>query len=241
MYQKNGGANMEKQQTILIADDEAQIREILRIYFEKEGFKVVEAADGAEAIVQAQAGKPDIMILDIMMPVLDGLEVCKQVRKISDMPIIMLTAKDDDDDRILGLETGADDYITKPFNTREVVARVKAVLRRSGQSVAVKGKEVLEFPNLMINLSEYRVIAFGKQVTFTAKEMELLWCLASNPGIVFSRNQLLETIWGYTYYGDTRTVDTHIKRVRHKLDIKKDSAWDILTVWGVGYKFEVKN
>ena len=232
---------MDKQQTILIADDEAQIREILRIYFEKEGFKVIEAADGAEAIVQAQAGKPDIVILDIMMPVLDGLEVCKQVRKISDMPIIMLTAKDDDDDRILGLETGADDYITKPFNTREVVARVKAVLRRSGQSVAVKGKEVLEFPNLMINLSEYRVIAFGKQVTFTAKEMELLWCLASNPGIVFSRNQLLETIWGYTYYGDTRTVDTHIKRVRHKLDIKKDSAWDILTVWGVGYKFEVKN
>ncbi len=232
---------MDKQQTILIADDESQIREILRIYFEKEGFKVIEAADGAEAIVQAQAGKPDILILDIMMPVLDGLEVCKQVRKISDMPIIMLTAKDEDDDRILGLETGADDYITKPFNTREVVARVKAVLRRSGQSVAIKGKEILEFPDLMINLSEYRVIAFGKQVTFTAKEMELLWCLASNPGIVFSRNQLLETIWGYTYYGDTRTVDTHIKRVRHKLDIPKESAWDILTVWGVGYKFEVKN
>ena len=232
---------MQKQQTVLIADDEAQIREILRIYFEKEGFKVIEAADGAEAIVQAQAGKPDILILDIMMPVLDGLEVCKQVRKISDMPIIMLTAKDEDDDRILGLETGADDYITKPFNTREVVARVKAVLRRSGQIVAVKGKEILEFPDLMINLSEYRVKAFGKQVTFTAKEMELLWCLASNTGIVFSRNQLLETIWGYTYYGDTRTVDTHIKRVRHKLEIPEDSAWDILTVWGVGYKFEVKN
>ena len=232
---------MEKQQTVLIADDEAQIREILRIYFEKEGFKVLEAADGAEAIVQAQASKPDILILDVMMPVLDGLEVCKQVRKISDMPIIMLTAKDEDDDRILGLETGADDYITKPFNTREVVARVKAVLRRSGQIVAVKGKEILEFPDLMINLSEYRVKAFGKQVTFTAKEMELLWCLASNPGIVFSRNQLLETIWGYTYYGDTRTVDTHIKRVRHKLEIPEDSAWDILTVWGVGYKFEVKN
>ena len=232
---------MEKQQTVLIADDEAQIREILRIYFEKEGFKVLEAADGAEAIVQAQASKPDILILDVMMPVLDGLEVCKQVRKISDMPIIMLTAKDEDDDRILGLETGADDYITKPFNTREVVARVKAVLRRSGQVVAVKGKEILEFPDLMINLSEYRVKAFGKQVTFTAKEMELLWCLASNPGIVFSRNQLLETIWGYTYYGDTRTVDTHIKRVRHKLEIPEDSAWDILTVWGVGYKFEVKN
>lgn len=230
-----------KQQIVLIADDEAQIREILRIYFEKEGFKVIEAADGAEAILQAQGGKPDIIVLDIMMPVLDGLEVCKQVRKISDIPIIMLTAKDEDDDRILGLEIGADDYITKPFNTREVVARVKAVLRRSGQQKAApKGQEIIEYPNLTINLSEYRVIAFGKQVVFTAKEMELLWHLASNPGIVFSRNQLLETIWGYTYYGDTRTVDTHIKRVRHKLDIPKDSQWDIQTVWGVGYKFEVK-
>ena len=231
---------MEKQHTVLIADDEAQIRNILSIYFKKEGFKVVEAADGAEALMQTQSAKPDIIILDIMMPVLDGLEVCKQVRKISDIPIIMLTAKDEDDDRILGLEIGADDYITKPFNTREVVARVNAVLRRSNQTVPTGKKEVLEFPNLMINLSEYRVVAFGKEVTFTAKEMELLWCLASNPGIVFSRNQVLEKIWGYTYYGDTRTVDTHIKRVRHKLNIPKDSTWDILTVWGVGYKFEVK-
>lgn len=234
---------MDKQQTVLIADDEAQIREILKIYFAKEGFKVIEAADGAEAIMQTQAGKPDIIILDIMMPVLDGLEVCKQVRKISDIPIIMLTAKDEDDDRILGLETGADDYITKPFNNREVVARVKAVLRRSGQSTqtaAAAGKDVLEYPGLTINLSEYRVIAFGQEVSFTAKEMELLWHLASNPGIVFSRGQLLETIWGYTYLGDTRTVDTHIKRVRHKLNIPADSRWDILTVWGVGYKFEVK-
>ena len=231
---------MDKQQTVLIADDEEQIRNILSIYFKKEGFKVVEAADGAEALMQTQSAKPDIIILDIMMPVLDGLEVCKQVRKISDIPIIMLTAKDEDDDRILGLEIGADDYITKPFNTREVVARVNAVLRRSSQTVPSGKKEVLEFPNLMINLSEYRVVAFGKEVTFTAKEMELLWCLASNPGIVFSRNQLLEKIWGYTYYGDTRTVDTHIKRVRHKLNIPNDSTWDILTVWGVGYKFEVK-
>jgi len=231
---------MDKQQTVLIADDEPQIREILSIYFKKEGFKVIEAADGAEALVQVQAGKPDIILLDIMMPVLDGLEVCKQVRKISDIPIIMLTAKDSDDDRILGLEIGADDYISKPFNTREVVARVKAVLRRTGQSVSTQNKQVLEYPNLMINLSEYRVVAFGREITFTAKEMELLWCLASNPGIVFSRNQLLEKIWGYTYYGDTRTVDTHIKRVRHKLDIPADSSWDIMTVWGVGYKFEVK-
>ncbi|MCH3914622.1 MAG: response regulator transcription factor [Acidaminococcaceae bacterium] len=231
---------MEKQQKVLVADDEAQIRNILSIYLKKAGFEVVEAADGAEALVKVQSDKPDIIVLDIMMPVMDGLEVCKQVRKISDIPIIMLTAKDEDDDRILGLEIGADDYITKPFNTREVVARVNAVLRRSGQTIAATGKQVLEFPDLMINLSEYRVVAFGKEVTFTAKEMELLWCLASHPGIVFSRNQLLETIWGYTYYGDTRTVDTHIKRVRHKLNIPKDSKWDILTVWGVGYKFEVK-
>ncbi|HIU64408.1 MAG TPA: response regulator transcription factor [Candidatus Avacidaminococcus intestinavium] len=230
---------MDKQQTVLIADDEAQIREILRIYFEKEGFKVVEAAEGAEAIIQVQAAKPDIILLDIMMPVLDGLEVCKQVRKISDIPIIMLTAKDEDDDRILGLEIGADDYITKPFNTREVVARVKAVLRRSGQVTARTGERI-NYPDLMIDLSEFKVVAFGKNVTFTAKEMELLWCLASNPGLVFSRNQLLETIWGYTYYGDTRTVDTHIKRVRHKLNIPEGSSWDITTVWGVGYKFEVK-
>ncbi|WP_432643517.1 response regulator transcription factor [Acidaminococcus sp.] len=231
---------MNKQQTVLIADDEPQIREILSIYFKKEGFKVIEAADGAEALVQVQAGKPDIILLDIMMPVLDGLEVCKQVRKISDIPIIMLTAKDSDDDRILGLEIGADDYISKPFNTREVVARVKAVLRRTNASLNAQNKQVLEYPDLMINLSEYRVVAFGREITFTAKEMELLWCLASNPGIVFSRNQLLEKIWGYTYYGDTRTVDTHIKRVRHKLAIPPDSAWDIMTVWGVGYKFEVK-
>lgn len=231
---------MNKQQTVLIADDEPQIREILSIYFKKEGFKVIEAADGAEALVQVQAGKPDIILLDIMMPVLDGLEVCKQVRKISDIPIIMLTAKDSDDDRILGLEIGADDYISKPFNTREVVARVKAVLRRTNASMSSQNKQVLEYPNLMINLSEYRVVAFGREITFTAKEMELLWCLASNPGIVFSRNQLLEKIWGYTYYGDTRTVDTHIKRVRHKLNIPPDSTWDIMTVWGVGYKFEVK-
>lgn len=231
---------MNKQQTVLIADDEPQIREILSIYFKKEGFKVIEAADGAEALVQVQAGNPDIILLDIMMPVLDGLEVCKQVRKISDIPIIMLTAKDSDDDRILGLEIGADDYISKPFNTREVVARVKAVLRRTNASMSGQNKQVLEYPNLMINLSEYRVVAFGREITFTAKEMELLWCLASNPGIVFSRNQLLEKIWGYIYYGDTRTVDTHIKRVRHKLDIPPDSTWDIMTVWGVGYKFEVK-
>ena len=225
---------------VLVVDDDPNICDVLRMYLENEGYSVILSYDGEEALVKFNALKPDIILLDIMMPVLDGLEVCKQVRKISDIPIIMLTAKDSDDDRILGLEIGADDYISKPFNTREVVARVKAVLRRTNASMNSQNKQVLEYPNLMINLSEYRVVAFGREITFTAKEMELLWCLASNPGIVFSRNQLLEKIWGYTYYGDTRTVDTHIKRVRHKLDIPPDSTWDIMTVWGVGYKFEVK-
>ena len=226
--------------TVLIVDDEPAIRKLLTRVAASCGYESLTASNGHEAIVMSRDSKINLILLDIMMPVLDGLEVCKQVRKISDVPIIMLTAKDSDDDRILGLEIGADDYISKPFNTREVVARVKAVLRRTSQSISSSNKQVLEYPNLMINLSEYRVVAFGREITFTAKEMELLWCLASNPGIVFSRNQLLEKIWGYTYYGDTRTVDTHIKRVRHKLDIPPDSSWDIMTVWGVGYKFEVK-
>lgn len=228
-------------QKILIADDEAQIREILRIYFEKEDFDVIEAADGAEAILKVQSEKPDILLLDIMMPVLDGIEVCKQVRKMSELPIIMVTAKDDDDDRIAGLEIGADDYITKPFNSREVVARVKAVLRRTGNQEKGDKLSRISYPGLIIDMEQYQVNAFGNKMTFTTKEMELLWCLASNPGKAFSRNQLLETIWGYSYYGDTRTVDTHIKRIRQKLNIPPDSKWDITTIWGVGYKFELKD
>ncbi len=227
-------------QKILIADDEAQIREILRIYFEKENFEVVEVEDGAAAILKVQSEKPDILLLDIMMPVLDGIEVCKQVRKMCNLPIIMVTAKDEDDDRIVGLEIGADDYITKPFNSREVVARVKAVLRRAGTHEKKEGLTRITYDGLTIDMEEYQVTAFGRKMTFTTKEMELLWCLASNPGKAFSRNQLLETIWGYSYYGDTRTVDTHIKRVRQKLSIPPDAKWDITTIWGVGYKFEVK-
>lgn len=227
-------------QKIIIADDEEQIREILRIYFEKEGFEVIEAEDGAAAILKVQSEKPDIMLLDIMMPVLDGVEVCKQVRKISDLPIIMVTAKDEDDDRIAGLEIGADDYITKPFNSCEVVARMKAVLRRSGTKEPKRKVSRIDYDGLTIDMEAYQVTAFGHKMTFTAKEMELLWCLASNAGKVFSRNQLLETIWGYSYYGDTRTVDTHIKRIRQKLNIPEDSTWDITTIWGVGYKFELK-
>ncbi|MDY6029592.1 MAG: response regulator transcription factor [Acidaminococcaceae bacterium] len=224
---------------ILIADDEAQIREILRIYFEKENFEVIEAEDGAEAILKVQSAKPDIMLLDIMMPVMDGIEVCKQVRKISDLPIIMVTAKEEDDDRIAGLEIGADDYITKPFNTREVVARVKAVLRRAASDKKGDDQRII-YDGLIVDMEQYVVTAFDNRMTFTTKEMELLWFLASNPNKAFSRNQLLENIWGYSYYGDTRTVDTHIKRIRQKLNIPADSKWDITTIWGVGYKFEVK-
>ena len=207
-------------QKVLIADDEKHIREILKMYCEKEGFDVIEAADGAEAILKVQSEKPDILILDIMMPVM---------------------AKDEDDDRILGLEIGADDYITKPFNSREVVARIKAVLRRAGAQEKQEGRSRVEYDGLTIDMEEYQVVAFGQKMTFTAKEMELLWCLATNPGKAFSRNQLLETIWGYSYYGDTRTVDTHIKRIRQKLNIPENSKWDITTIWGVGYKFEVKS
>lgn len=226
------------EQLVLIADDDPQIREILRLYLEKEGYAADEAEDGAQAILKVQSLQPALLLLDIMMPVLDGIEVCKQVRKISNVPVIMITAKDEDDDRILGLDVGADDYITKPFNPREVMARVKAVLRRSVTDIPGK-KEKLVFDRLIIDMVEYKVEAFGQEITLTAKEMELLWYMASNPGQVFSRNQLLEQIWGYTYYGDTRTVDTHIKRVRHKLNIPEDSTWDIKTIWGVGYKFEV--
>ena len=225
---------------ILIVEDEESYREPLVYQLTREGYDVSAAATGEEGLELFTKGGIDLVLLDLMLPGLDGTALCRRIREQSRVPIIMLTAKDFDDDRILGLEMGADDYIAKPFNTREVVARVKAVLRRSSQFLQSQNKQVLEYPDLMINLSEYRVVAFGREVIFTAKEMELLWCLASNPGIVFSRNQLLEKIWGYTYYGDTRTVDTHIKRVRHKLDIPKDAKWDIVTVWGVGYKFEVK-
>ena len=230
------------QSKILVADDDEKIRELLEIYLTKEGFAVEQAADGAEAILKAQQMKPDLIVLDIMMPVLDGMEVCRQVRKFSQVPVIMLTARTEDEDRIMGLELGADDYLAKPFNPRELVARVKAVLRRmahSGEELATR-ELVLSFAQLTINRQEYAATSSGHTVQLTAKEMDLLWHLASHPGRVFSREQLLESIWGYEYFGDTRTVDTHIKRIRQKLEVKDDSSWDIKTVWGVGYKFEAK-
>ncbi|MCQ2358998.1 MAG: response regulator transcription factor [Phascolarctobacterium sp.] len=228
---------------ILVADDEQSIREILRIYLENEGYEVLEAEDGADALRKIELDKPDLVLLDIMMPILDGIEVCRQVRKHHDIPIIMATAKDADDDRILGLEMGADDYITKPFNNRELMARVKAVLRRSStqqEDNNKNSKKNVTLDGLIIDVESFTVTAFGKSIALTSREFELLYHLASNPNKAFSRNQLLEEIWGYSYYSDTRTVDTHIKRVRQKLNIPVDCTWDIETVWGLGYKLTIK-
>jgi DNA-binding response OmpR family regulator len=238
MYVK-GGALM-RGQTVLIVDDDPKIREMLSLYFRKENFTVEEATDGVEAIRKVEQRKPGIILLDIMLPVLDGIEVCRQIRKFSRVPIIMLTARGEDDDRIMGLELGADDYITKPFNPREVVARVNAVLRRVPDSDFTKA-DVLRFTDLDININEHTITAFGQTIPLTSKEIELLWCLASHPGRTFSRDMLLEKVWGYTYCGETRTVDSHIKRLRQKLGIKDTSPWDIQTVWGVGYRFEVRS
>ena len=231
------------QSRVLVADDDDKIRELLELYLAKEGFAVEQAADGAEAILKAQQLKPDLIVLDIMMPVLDGMEVCRQVRKFSQVPVIMLTARTEDEDRIMGLELGADDYLAKPFNPRELVARVKAVLRRMAHAGEEPvGKDAMRsFAQLALNRREYVAASSGHTVQLTAKEMDLLWHLASHPGRVFSREQLLESIWGYEYFGDTRTVDTHIKRIRQKLEVRDDSPWDIKTVWGVGYKFEVRS
>ena len=231
------------QSRVLVADDDDKIRELLELYLTKEGFAVEQAADGAEAILKAQQLKPDLIVLDIMMPVLDGMEVCRQVRKFSQVPVIRLTARTEDEDRIMGLELGADDYLSKPFNPRELVARIKAVLRRMAHVAEESvGKDILlSFAQLTINRQEYVATSSGHTVQLTAKEMDLLWHLASHPGRVFSREQLLESIWGYEYFGDTRTVDTHIKRIRQKLEVRDDSPWDIKTVWGVGYKFEVRS
>ncbi|HMM22478.1 MAG TPA: response regulator transcription factor [Selenomonadales bacterium] len=226
--------------TVLIVDDEAQIRELLSLYFIQEGFTVAEAADGASALLSMQRVKPDIIILDIMMPVLDGIEVCRQIRKVSNVPIIILTSRTEDDDRILGLEIGADDYVAKPFNPKEIVARARAVLRRTAAPQQYAAADTVNLPSLSINMAEHSVTAFGHPVALAHKELEVLWQLASHPGKVLSREQLLELVWDYSYSGDTRTVDTHVKRLRKKLGAGPDTPWDIKTVWGIGYKFEVR-
>ncbi len=225
---------------ILVADDDLNICELLRLYLEKEGFEVVMAHDGEEAVAKFESEKPSLILLDIMMPKLDGWQVCRQIRQKSDCPIIMLTAKGETFDKVLGLELGADDYVVKPFDTKEIVARIKAVLRRSGPAGAPAGevKEV-SYDKLTVNMTRYELKVDGKVVDAPPKELELLFHLASNPNRVFTRDQLLDEVWGFEYYGDSRTVDVHIKRLREKLEGVSDQ-WSLKTVWGVGYKFEVK-
>ena len=225
---------------ILVADDDLNICELLRLYLEKEGFEVVMAHDGEEAVAKFESEKPSLILLDIMMPKLDGWQVCRQIRQKSDCPIIMLTAKGETFDKVLGLELGADDYVVKPFDTKEIVARIKAVLRRSGPAGNAAGevKEV-SYDKLTVNMTRYELKVDGKGVDAPPKELELLFHLASNPNRVFTRDQLLDEVWGFEYYGDSRTVDVHIKRLREKLEGVSDQ-WSLKTVWGVGYKFEVK-
>lgn len=223
---------------ILIVDDDTNICELLRLYLEKEGFSTVIANDGEAAIVKFNIEEPDLILLDIMLPKLDGWQVSRTIRKISDVPIIMITAKGETFDKILGLDLGADDYVTKPFDSKEVVARVKAVLRRAGGSDD-EAEKIVKFDKLTINLTNYELIVDGKQIDTPPKELELIYHLASNPNRVYSRDQLLDEVWGFEYYGDSRTVDVHVKRLREKLEGVSDK-WSIKTVWSVGYKFELK-
>ena len=222
---------------IMVVDDDSNICELLRLYLEKEGYDTILAENGTQALEKFDREKPDLILLDIMMPQLDGWQVCREIRKKSQCPIIMLTAKGEVFDKVLGLELGADDYVVKPFEAKEVVARVKAVLRRSGIQNDKKVKEV-RYDGLYINMENYELRIRGKQVDTPPKEMELIFHLASNPNRVFTRDQLLDEVWGFEYYGDSRTVD--VKRLREKLDGVSDQ-WNLKTVWGVGYKFEVRD
>mgnify|MGYP001605160840 FL=1 len=223
---------------ILVVDDDLNICELLRLYIEKEGFNVVTANDGMEALKLFEKENPELIMLDIMLPGLDGWQVCREIRKTSQCPIIMLTAKGEVFDKVLGLELGADDYVVKPFEAKEVVARIRAVLRRTGKTDDNQVKEV-KWDKLSINLTNYELKVDGVQIDTPPKEMELLYHLASNPNRVFTRDQLLDEVWGFDYYGDSRTVDVHVKRLRENIDGVSDK-WELKTVWGVGYKFEVK-
>lgn len=225
--------------SILICDDDPVVHEALKIYLTNEGYNCISAYNGEEAMEYIRQSMPTLIVLDIMMPKMNGLEVCKEVRKFSNVPIIMLTAKGEEIDRILGLELGADDYIVKPFSPREVVARIKAVKRRISESVEQGKSSVLVFDELEISLKQYQVKYKGKVIISTPKEVETLFLLASNPGQVFSREQILDRVWGYDFFGDNRTIDTHIKRIRAKLP-QGDCKWGLHTVYGVGYKFEVE-
>lgn len=228
---------------ILIVDDDNNIAELISLYLTKECYDTKIVNDGEEALTAFEQYNPNMILLDLMLPGIDGYQVCREIRTRSNVPIIMLSAKGEIFDKVLGLELGADDYILKPFDSKELVARVKAVLRRyqpikQASSVPNKPAKCVEYPDLTINLSNYSVIYNGKQIDMPPKELELLYFLAASPNQVFTREQLLDHIWGYEYIGDTRTVDVHVKRLREK--IKDHDAWQITTVWGIGYKFEVK-
>ena len=224
-------------QKVLVVEDDNNIAELLRLYLQKDGFEVSHAADGGKAVEMAKEIQPDLVLLDIMLPVMDGWQVCRELRKTMKMPI-MLTAKGETEDKVSGLEMGADDYIVKPFEVKELLARVHAVLRRTGDDGKPKSKK-LTFDKLVINLDSYELIVDGKKIDTPPKEMELLYHLAATPNRVYTRNQLLDEVWGFDYFGDSRTVDVHIKRLREKLEGVSDK-WTLKTVWGVGYKFEAE-
>ncbi len=227
-------------QKILIVDDDANIAELIALYLTKECFDTKTVGDGESALQAFRTYNPDLILLDIMLPGIDGYQVCREIRTASQVPIVMLSAKGEVFDKVLGLELGADDYMEKPFDSKELVARVKAVLRRTKPQTPVRessDEKVVEYPGLTINLTNYSVIYNGKPVDMPPKELELLYFLAASPGRVFTREQLLDQIWGYEYIGDTRTVDVHIKRIREKIPGGQD--WKITTIWGIGYKFEV--
>ncbi len=224
--------------SILIADDNKQITSVLEEYAKKEGYTPIVVYDGKTAFDTFQKMQPDIVLLDVMMPYMDGFEVCREIRKTSNTPVIMVTARGEDFEKIMGLDIGADDYIVKPFSPAEVMARVRAILRRVEKADDGK-KQIFSYGSLTINLDDYIVTIGDKEVSLTKKELEIFWTLATNQSKVFSRDNLLNTLWGYDYYGDNRTVDTHITRLRAKLEEYEHPEWDIKTIWGVGYKFEV--
>ena len=229
---------MEDRQTIMIVDDDRNIAQLIRLLLEKEGYAVTVQENGDDALKAFSRKRPDLLLLDIMLPGMDGWQVCRAVRAQSAVPIIMLSAKDETFDKVLGLELGADDYITKPFDNKELVARVKAVLRRSAPAEAAPSGGTVTYPGLSVSIDTYEVTYQGRQLEMPPKELELLYFLASHKNRVFTREQLLEQVWGFEFFGDSRTVDQHIKRLREKLTGSEQLGWQIKTVWGVGYKFE---
>ena len=230
----------KKMYNVLIADDNLQIVSILKEYCKKNNFNVTLAHDGEETLEKIRNNKFDIVLLDIMMPKKNGFDVCKEVRTFSNVPIIMITARGEDFERIMGLETGADDYIVKPFSPGEVIARIHAILRRVIPNENISQEKIFSYDNLTINLSDFTVKISDENISLTKKEIELLWLLSTNRNKVFTRENLLDSIWGYDYFGDSRTVDSHIKRLRAKLDNYEHESWNIKTIWGVGYKFDIQ-